>query len=71
MDINGIQIQRYSNGIVYINENVFFEDIIHILGDEIKYNKSTGVITIMKEGTYFLDWSLNSEKSYMVRIIWC
>lgn len=62
MDINGIQIQRYSNGIVYINENVFFEDIIHILGDEIKYNKSTGVITIMKEGTYFLDWSLNSEK---------
>lgn len=64
MNINALEIQRYSRGVIYSQNNVIFDIIHHAFGKDIIYNKSTGVISILKAGSYYIDWRLQVGKIY-------
>lgn len=64
MNINTLKLQRLLPYTVLPTSNIVFENICENLGQDIDYNQSNGIITINKNGIYYIVWSVLVDNCY-------
>ncbi|MGG7077231.1 hypothetical protein [Clostridium sardiniense] len=57
----GLQVEKVTQGSVDDNKNIIFDSIVNNLSSNITYDLETGIITINKNGAYYISWMISVQ----------